>query len=115
MHYSDNQLEQLMQADEGDLLLKAQSLDHLEQCIKCQDRLSELSGDETWLHRLADEDASISDQLLGDDLSDEFHLDVDRFSGGNAFGLASASITVSIGPSGDWEGAIRLMRLFPMD
>lgn len=96
MHYSDRQLENLLRQDDGDLLASAAELQHLEDCPQCQQRLAQLSGD-CWDHPESLEffrDTLLSDTQVEGETNfwpPEDHASVSR------------SITISIGPSGDWE------------
>ena len=102
MHYSDRQLQRMLQQDDGDLLASAPDFQHLESCPKCQQRLAKLSGD-TWR-----DDNSLDfvrQALLGQphvEGEDDFWQDSPE-SAGRFGGSVTQSITVQIGPSGDWE------------
>jgi len=55
MHYTQLQLQQLLQSNEGDTIQQSISLDHLENCPQCQKALSDLAGEGNWLESWADQ------------------------------------------------------------
>lgn len=102
MHYSDVQLEKMIQQDDGDLLAAADRFQHLESCSQCQQRLAELSGDQ-W----PDEDSLelVRQALLNEE---EVEGEDDYWQGDDQETRSESrwnadSITVAIGPSGDWS------------
>lgn len=107
MHYSDQQLQNLLGQDEGDLVASAAALEHLENCTRCQQRLAQLSGD-TWKDEGSLE--FVRDTLLSQtsvEGEDDYWQESDDQWTLPPGGSVTQSIAVQVGPSGDWEDESR--------
>ena len=68
MHLSPEALQQLLRAEDAELLTAdAAALGHLEQCPECQQRLAECSGEQSWFAHLSDELRAVHDQTEPED------------------------------------------------
>lgn len=63
MHLNDDALRRMLRVDDTDLLVaESADLKHLDQCLACQKRLAELSGELQWFAGLSDEILQVHQQ-----------------------------------------------------
>ncbi len=63
MHLNDDALRRMLRVDDTDLLVaESADLKHLDQCLACQKRLAELSGELQWFAGLSDEIMQVHQQ-----------------------------------------------------